>query len=295
MKMKGYNNQHINIYSISHTDYIYIGMVRFDILADKNFGKKNILIKLWEHYLWASSEELIRNNTHVPEHVYDSISRWYNQYTQDHRPLEYIIGQAYFDTRLFRIDERAMIPRPETEYMIAAVNESIVWPATVIDLWSGCGVLWQSIYLDNPWLITLIQTDISHPSLDLARTNAKNHNVEALFVQWSLLEPVSRDISWDIIIIANLPYIPEDTFDQNVAESAKRREPRLAFVWWPDGLDRYRDLFGQLAAHPYKQWVILYLEMMTRQVEILHTEFPHLIYEIKKTFHFNIVIVEYKI
>ena len=43
----------------------------------------------------------------------------------EQRPLEYIVGKALFDNRYFILDERGMIPRPETEYMIQAVNKQL--------------------------------------------------------------------------------------------------------------------------------------------------------------------------
>ena len=99
-----------------------------------------------------------------------------------------------------------------------------------------------------------------------------------------------------IVIVANLPYIPETTFDENVDESAKKWEPRAAFVWWDDWLDWYRVMFGQL--FDLQSWglttgVTMFLEMMTRQMEILEREFwDRIQFSVTKTFHFNIIIVQ---
>jgi methylase of polypeptide subunit release factors len=76
----------------------------------------------------------------------------------------------------------------------------------------------------------------------------------------------------------------------------QKREPRMAFVWWDDGLDLYRKMFNQLFAFKsaWKIWsVMMFLEMMTWQVEILQKEFwDKLVFEEVKTFHFNIRIVK---
>jgi release factor glutamine methyltransferase len=50
----------------------------------------------------------------------------------------------------------------------------------------------------------------------------------------------------NIILVANLPYIPEKTHDDNNPESVKKREPRIAFVGGDDGLIYYRKMFDQI-------------------------------------------------
>jgi methylase of polypeptide subunit release factors len=106
-----------------------------------------------------------------------------------------------------------------------------------------------------------------------------------------------KDISLsdsNLILVANLPYIPENTFDQNVWENVKNREPKPAFVWWEDWLDYYREMFQQI----FDFWIkpTMFLEMMTWQVDILRKEFWEKIeFEEVKTFHFNIRIVKARI
>jgi methylase of polypeptide subunit release factors len=92
-----------------------------------------------------------------------------------------------------------------------------------------------------------------------------------------------------------LPYIPDNTFDNNAPENVQNREPRMAFVWGDDWLDYYRIMFKQITdlnnKIPSKNYNLL-MEMMTRQVDILRQEFKWIIeFEEIKTFHFNIRIV----
>lgn len=75
-----------------------------------------------------------------------------------------------------------------------------------------------------------------------------------------------------LTIVCNYPYIPDDTFDQNADECAKTREPRSAFVGGKDGLDLYRILFGEIKNYKLTH-AVLYLEMMTRQMDSLTAEF----------------------
>ena len=100
-----------------------------------------------------------------------------------------------------------------------------------------------------------------------------------------------------VILVANLPYIPEETFDNNALETVQKREPRIAFVGGDDGLDLYRTMFHQIENHIQNKKLNpenleLFLEMMTWQVDILRKEFKNLTFEEVKTFHFNIRIVK---
>jgi len=109
--------------------------------------------------------------------------------------------------------------------------------------------------------------------------------------------------------VANLPYIPEETFNENVADNVKNREPKPAFVGGDDGLDYYRIMLDQILAlvesRKYKVEndrepstfhllpVTMFLEMMTWQVDVLRQEFDqYFVFEEVKTFHFNIRIVK---
>lgn len=95
-----------------------------------------------------------------------------------------------------------------------------------------------------------------------------------------------------IVLVANLPYIPEQTFDQNSPENVQKREPKMAFVGGEDGLIYYREMLDQMP-EAMKKTTVCFFEMMTRQVEILAKEYEkdrH--FQEVKTFHFNIRIVK---
>lgn len=78
----------------------------------------------------------------------------------------------------------------------------------------------------------------------------------------------------NLILTANLPYIPDKTFEENAPSNVQKREPKIAFVGGDDGLDLYRKMFSQLQGikHEVKS-LMMFLEMMTWQVEILRKEF----------------------
>jgi methylase of polypeptide subunit release factors len=206
-----------------------------------------------------------------------------------------------------------LIPRPETEYMIQAVNEHIQeWkikqPAILFDIWTWCGVLWLSVLLHNKnFFEKAFLSEYIDYTLSLARENYLQYEKELWDTQVNLIQSnlvafidnclKNNDFDgnkYNFLLVANLPYIPEQTFNENVWENVKNWEPKPAFVGGEDWLDYYREMFQQL----FDFWIkpVMFLEMMTRQVDILRKEFWEKInFDEVKTFHFNIRIVKAEI
>lgn len=103
---------------------------------------------------------------------------------------------------------------------------------------------------------------------------------------------IKEVLARNVILVANLPYIPEETFELNAADNVKKREPKPAFVGGDDGLIYYRKMFEQLLELKLNN-LNMFLEMMTWQVDVLRQEFgDRFEFEEVKTFHFNIRIVK---
>lgn len=162
----------------------------------------------------------------------------------------------------------------------------------------GCSIL-----LQNPnSFSTVFFADISVEALRVAKKNydqlISNMPHEMRMIQSDLcafLGSYPENIrEKNLILVANLPYIPDKTFEENAPSNVQKREPKVAFVGGKDGLDLYRKMFAQLQEHTKKtQSLTLFLEMMTWQVDILRKEFgTSMEFEEVKTFHFNIRIVK---
>jgi release factor glutamine methyltransferase len=232
-------------------------------------------------------------------------------YSIDHEPLEYILWYVEYGGLRFHVNKNTIIPRPETEYMIESVREYI-WANKyiLVDVGTWSWVLWLSIlhshgnFFDKAFLI-----DISEDALAVAQKNydyCLEHNqidksVDVMIEKGNLFSSPDLDHylnsdrflpaqEWqkEVIVLANLPYIPDETFDTNPDLSIKY-EPRVAFVWWDDGLDLYRIMFAQICESGCQ--FTMFLEMMTWQVDVLRQEFSRLVFEEIKTFHFQIRIV----
>lgn len=292
-------------------------MTIFTLISNTKYQHKNALYKIISHVCKIKKDDMIKHYDDVlSQDQINQIISMYDRYTIDKEPLEFVFGYVEFFQRKFKVDSRCLIPRAETEYMIQAVCEyvNLIWsPDTdkkriLFDIWTWCGVLGLSVLLENPKYFDLaILTEYDDGAFELAKENylsyrskieSETHILKSDlmdFIRWrsdthTVSFPNLSDDS-DIVLVANLPYIPDDTFEQNADESAKKREPIVAFLWWKDGLDLYRKMFEQL--FDYNIWAMMFLEMMTWQVEILEKEYGDKIkFDIVKTFHFNIVIVK---
>ncbi|MDR0859473.1 MAG: hypothetical protein LBO09_00365 [Candidatus Peribacteria bacterium] len=138
-----------------------------------------------------------------------------------------------------------------------------------------------SILLQNPEAFQdVFLSDISPDALSVAKQNydtlISSSSYDTRFVLSNLasfLESYEVFQQAPIILVANLPYIPDETFDTNALENVQKWEPRLAFVGGDDGLDLYREMFQQIKQAVSGCPFVMFLEMMTWQVEILQAEF----------------------
>ena len=278
------------------------------LIQNPAYKKKFVLEKLLCHYLDKTRTELWTDaEQELSEGLVKKIQEDYRAYEEDEKPLEYILGFVEFFGVRFWVNEHTLIPRPETEYMITAITEELQSREDsdhiLLDIGTGSGVLWCSVLLQNEGKIReVFLADISADALYVANRNYNDLIDGSLYdtriVQSDLcafLESYSGVIEGrKLIMTANLPYIPDQTFDENSPANVQKWEPRFAFVGGDDGLDLYRKMFAQLLElKDQVSDLVMFLEMMTWQVDILRKEYAGVIeFEEVKTFHFNIRIVK---
>ena len=278
------------------------------LIQNPAYKKKFVLEKLLCHYLDKTRTELWTDaEQELSEELVKKIQEDYRAYEEDEKPLEYILGFVEFFGVRFWVNEHTLIPRPETEYMITAITEELQSRKDsdhiLLDIGTGSGVLWCSVLLQNGGKIKeVFLADISADALYVANRNYNDLIDGSLYdtriVQSDLcafLESYSGIIEGrKLIMTANLPYIPDQTFDENSPANVQKWEPRFAFVGGDDGLDLYRKMFAQLLElKDQVSDLVMFLEMMTWQVDILRKEYEGVIeFEEVKTFHFNIRIVK---
>jgi release factor glutamine methyltransferase len=160
-----------------------------------------------------------------------------------HTPIQYITGKAEFCGIDFAVDERVLIPRPETEHLAEKVIELASVcdkELTILDMCTGSGniaiTLTKSI--SN---CRIVASDISEDALDVARSNAAKNGVS------DRIEFIKSDLFADVsglydIIASNPPYIARPDFD--TLQKEVLREPRLALDGGEDGLNFYRNILS---------------------------------------------------
>lgn len=153
-------------------------------------------------------------------------------------PLQHILGNVEFAGLTFKSDERALIPRPETEELVDLICQNQdLFPETprILDLGTGSGVIGLSLAHRLPKTAEVVLSDVSSKALSLAKENAEQLEIPATLVESSLFEQVSGTFD---LIVANLPYIPESEREQLAPEVA--HDPDLALFSGSDGLDLIR-------------------------------------------------------
>ena len=155
------------------------------------------------------------------------------------RPLWYIIGDADFCGYKIKVDERVLIPRPETEELVQQVVAAAEEGNSILDLCTGSGAIAIAVYKElekNKRKASVTASDISEEALALAKENAEENGADIAFVQSDLFSRIRGRFD---IIVCNPPYIPSGDI-AGLQREVRDFEPRLALDGGADGLDYYR-------------------------------------------------------
>jgi release factor glutamine methyltransferase len=182
------------------------------------------------------------------------------QKLSDGMPLAYVLRKKEFYGLDFFVDQRVLIPRPETElmielgYQILLHNDKKPWSILDIGTGSGCiAVALAHLTKQNSRLkkIKLLASDISPAALTVARKNAKKHLLSSSikFYQSDLLSSYLENPyllnTPDILIMANLPYLSKEIY-HTAPPSVTAFEPKQALLSGEEGLDHYEKLLQQI-------------------------------------------------
>jgi len=164
-----------------------------------------------------------------------------NLYLEKNIPVQQIIGYVYFYGYKFMVRNTALIPRFETEELVANVliNYDEYFSdkkVEIVDIGTGSGCLAISLAKEES-NFHMSATDISEEALLLAKENAKNLEAEVEFYQGDMLKPLAGK-KFDIIV-SNPPYIPNS---EKVDSLIYDNEPHIALFGGEDGLDYYREI-----------------------------------------------------
>jgi len=188
-------------------------------------------------------------------------------------PLQYIVGHQEFWSIDFKVDPRALIPRPETELLVERTLSILSETAFkgfpfVLEIGTGSGAVAISLAKEVR-NIFLVATDISGDALTLAKENARSSDVldRITFVNGNLLDPfrLLREREPFDLILSNPPYITRSEIE-GLAKEVRHYEPTIALNGGEDGLTFYRKIISH-APYYLKKGGWLLLEVGQSQAE----------------------------
>jgi release factor glutamine methyltransferase len=160
----------------------------------------------------------------------------------EREPLEYILGSCRFREIEIAVDERVLIPRRETELLVA-VGIELPQGARVHEVGTGSGAIALALLSERPDL-RVTASDLSPEAAEKARENAQRLGIP---LEITVTRGIPDHVDQVDLLIANLPYITETSIDERSPEI--RCEPKVAVQGDPgegdsgeDGLDIIRGL-----------------------------------------------------
>jgi release factor glutamine methyltransferase len=210
---------------------------------DEIVGKDevNALFKLVvEFYLPVKRDQLyLRLNDHVNQSelldIYDCCKE-----LKKGKPLQYILGEAWFYGLKFKVNEQVLIPRPETEELCELIIKEEPNCISLLDIGTGSGCIPISIkkYRPNCEVSAL---DVSEKALEVAKVNAALNGIEINFFRKDILKEISFEKKFGVIV-SNPPYIKRNE-SSSLSQNVIAHEPHLAlFVEGEDDIIFYKKI-----------------------------------------------------
>lgn len=169
----------------------------------------------------------------------------YQHELRKYRPVQYVLGEAWFGSLPFYVNEHVLIPRPETEELVEwLIADSVARKSgeTILDIGTGSGCI--PVYIKKKRNdFRILAMDISESALEIAKKNSLVHGTVIEFLLCDFLNPLQWESVPPIdLIISNPPYIPENQ-KQFMDKHVKDFEPGMAlFVPDHDPLIFYKNI-----------------------------------------------------
>ena len=179
-------------------------------------------------FIFTLQQKVTEEEKEFVEEIYTKLA--------NHIPAQYIIGHAEFFGMQLKVDERVLIPRPETEELVELIlAENLKDNLKVLDIGTGSGAIALALAKNRPdWSVAA--ADISQDALDLSLENANAQNLNLSFIKSDCFSEISSKYD---IIVSNPPYISRAD-EVEVGLNVLHSEPHLALFADEDGLAIYR-------------------------------------------------------
>jgi release factor glutamine methyltransferase len=167
-------------------------------------------------------------------------------------PVAYILGRREFWSLPLRITPDVLIPRPETETLVAEALQ-VLSPADqkdlhLLEIGTGSGAICIALAKELP-AARITATDLSPKALSVAEENAAQNGVrgQIRFLRGDLFQPVPKAATFDLVV-SNPPYITRGQLSSLMPE-VRDYEPRIALDGGKDGLDFFRRALPAVAEY----------------------------------------------
>lgn len=185
----------------------------------------------------------------VPKRVYEKFQTALHAHATTGIPVQHLTGYEEFFGRTFHVNKDVLIPRMETEELVALVMEQVKekyshTSVTIADVGTGSGIISTTLALELPQA-TVYATDISKAALTVAAENAERLQASVQFMQGNFVQPfIDKSIKIDVVV-SNPPYISEQE-RVYLSDTVKNFDPALALFAREKGLAAYREILSQL-------------------------------------------------
>ena len=214
-------------------------------LKDTDISDEAVQILMLELCNMSHNDLYLNYDQEMPENLYAEFKDGVSRLLQN-EPLQYILGFQWFYGYKIRVNEDVLIPRYETEELVANVLADSDYffadrdTVEIADVGTGSGAIAIALKKEEP-KFHMYATDISDAALQVAQQNAVDNDVEITFYHGDMLQPlIDRNIKLDILV-SNPPYIPRE---QEIQKSVDQYEPHVALFGGDDGLCFYRKIFA---------------------------------------------------
>ncbi|MCX8022526.1 MAG: peptide chain release factor N(5)-glutamine methyltransferase [Syntrophorhabdaceae bacterium] len=205
------------------------------------------IMSIASHVLKMRTEEVIANHNRI---LREEEEKGIFQLIDERRkgkPIPYITCKREFFSEEFFVDERVLIPRPETELIIEEAREIIKkmkGPLLILDMGCGSGAI--GITLSKMGNCKVLMVDISYGATQVAKANALCHAVKDKvgIICSDLFQGIKEKSPFDMVL-ANMPYVSKEEW-HNLPKDVRDFEPEIALNGGTDGLDVYRRLIPSL-------------------------------------------------
>lgn len=189
----------------------------------------------------SRTEIFVNKNTYFSDKQHKEIENIVEK-LKNHVPIQYIFGETEFYGLRFLVNDSVLIPRPETEELVAWISNTNNHKSKLrfLDIGTGSGCI--AISLKNIFPNSRVDAfDVSSAALKVAKSNALQNNLDVSFAKIDILNPPLFDEKWDVIV-SNPPYVLENE-KLDMLPNVLENEPHLAlFVPSNDPLLFYRKI-----------------------------------------------------